>query len=213
MGKDMELEEKKESLAKLREEISRCQKCSLARSRSNTVPGEGNVEAEIMFVGEAPGFNEDQQGIPFCGAAGRFLDELLGSIGANRKDVFIANTLKCRPPENRDPLPEEKEACRPYLDKQIEIIVPKIIITLGKHSTETFLPGVGGITKLRAKLFRRPGNRYFFPLYHPAAALHNGTLRDTLTQDFNKIPEALKKVEAETETALSKNKEKNLKLF
>lgn len=163
-----------------------------------------------MFVGEAPGYNEDQKGIPFCGAAGKFLDELLASIELRREDVFIANTLKCRPPENRDPLPEEKTACRPYLDQQIKIINPKIIITLGKHATETFLPGVGGITKLRAKLFRRPGNCYFFPLYHPAAALHNGALRDTLTQDFNKIPEALKKVEAEAETALTKQQNQTL---
>jgi len=207
----MELEEKQELLAKLREEISMCQKCPLAKSRDRSVPGGGDPNAEIMFVGEAPGFNEDREGVPFCGNAGKLLDELLGSIGLKRSEVFIANTLKCRPPENRDPLPEEKKACRPYLDKQIEIIAPKIIITLGKHSMETFLPGVGGISKLRAKLFRRPGLRYIFPLYHPAAALHNGSLRDTLTQDFNKIPEALKKVEAEAKPAL--NKQQDLTLF
>ena len=207
----MELEEKQKKLSQLRQEISKCQKCPLAKSRTRTVPGEGDPNAEIIFIGEAPGFNEDQQGVPFCGNAGKFLDELLASIDMKREDVFIANTLKCRPPENRDPQPIEKEACRSYLDQQIEIIAPKIIITLGRHSTETFLPGAGGITKLRAKLFRRPGNRYFFPLYHPAAALHNGSLRDTLIQDFNNIPEALKKIEAEAKPALTK--QQNLRLF
>lgn len=207
----MELEEKQKKLAQLREEISKCQKCQLGNSRLNIVPGEGNPNAEIIFIGEAPGFNEDQQGVPFCGNAGKFLDELLESIEMKRGDVFIANTLKCRPPANRDPQPMEKAVCKAYLDQQIEIIGPKIIITLGKHSTETFLPGVGGITKLRAKLFRRPGNRYFFPLYHPAAALHNGSLRDTLIQDFKKIPEALKKIEAEAKPALAN--QQNLKLF
>jgi len=207
----MELEEKKKKLSQLRQEISKCQKCPLAKNRTRTVPGEGNPNAEIIFIGEAPGFNEDREGVPFCGNAGKFLDELLASIDMKRENVFIANTLKCRPPENRDPQPIEKEACRPYLDQQIEIIAAKIIITLGKHATETFLPGVGGITKLRAKLFRRPGNRYFFPLYHPAAALHNGSLRDTLIQDFNNIPEALKKIEAEAKPALAKKE--NLRLF
>jgi len=207
----MRLEEKQKKLAQLRQEISKCQKCPLAKSRSRTVPGEGDPNAQIIFIGEAPGFNEDQQGIPFCGAAGKFLDELLESIEMKRQDVFIANTLKCRPPENRDPEPEEKAACQPYLDQQIEIIGPEIIITLGKHSTETFLPGVGGITKLRAKLFRRPGIRYIFPLYHPAAALHNGNLRDTLIQDFKKIPDVLKKIKAEAKPALEK--EQNLTLF
>ena len=207
----MGLKEKQEKLALLRQEIGGCQKCPLAKSRNRTVPGEGDPNTQILFIGEAPGFNEDQQGIPFCGAAGKFLDELLGSIEMKRQDVFIANTLKCRPPENRDPEPEEKAACRPYLDQQIEIIGPKIIITLGKHSTETFLPGVGGITRQRAKLFRRPGNRYFFPLYHPAAALHNGNLRDTLIQDFKKIPDVLKKIEAEAKPAPTK--QQNLTLF
>jgi len=209
----MGLKEKQEKLALLRQEIGGCQKCPLAKSRNRTVPGEGDPNTQILFIGEAPGFNEDQQGIPFCGAAGKFLDELLGSIEMKRQDVFIANTLKCRPPENRDPEPEEKAACRPYLDQQIEIIGPKIIITLGKHSTETFLPGVGGITRQRAKLFRRPGNRYFFPLYHPAAALHNGNLRDTLIQDFKKIPDVLKKIEAEAKPALEKEEIKQEKLF
>ena len=209
----MGLKEKQEKLALLRQEIGGCQKCPLAKSRNRTVPGEGDPNTQILFIGEAPGFNEDQQGIPFCGAAGKFLDELLGSIEMKRQDVFIANTLKCRPPENRDPEPEEKAACRPYLDQQIEIIGPKIIITLGKHSTETFLPEVGGITRQRAKLFRRPGNCYFFPLYHPAAALHNGNLRDTLIQDFKKIPDVLKKIEAEAKPALEKEEIKQEKLF
>jgi len=165
-----------------------------------------------MFVGEAPGAREDIEGRPFCGPAGKFLDLLLDSIGLRRDDVFIANTLKCRPPNNRDPEPAEKELCRTYLEEQIRVINPKIIVTLGRHSTETFLPGIGGITKLRAKLYRRPTGRYFFPLYHPAAALHNGAMRQTLIDDFAKLPAAIEKVRKETEKEV-KEKTKNLKLF
>ena len=197
-------------MARLCQEMSKCRKCPLGQRRNKIVPGEGNPGAKIIFIGEAPGFNEDCQGIPFCGNAGQFLDQLLASIDLKREDVFIANTLKCRPPENRDPEPLEKKACQPYLDQQIEIIEPKLIITLGKHATETILPGAGGISKLRAKLFRRPGKRYVFPLYHPAAALHNGSLRDTLIQDFKKIPDVLKKIEAETETALKEQQNQTL---
>ncbi|TSC93867.1 MAG: DNA polymerase bacteriophage-type [Candidatus Berkelbacteria bacterium Athens1014_28] len=212
----MNREEKIKKLDELQKEVSGCGKCSLSKTRTQTVFGEGDPDSEIFFVGEAPGYNEDQQGIPFCGAAGKFLDQLLASIELDRNKVYIANTLKCRPPDNRDPEPEEKTACRDYLTQQVEIISPKIIITMGRHSTETYLPGIGGITKTRAKLFRRPNGRFYFPLYHPAAALHNGSLRRTLEDDFKKIPEAIKKVKAELEKVVEKVEEKkvkNLKLF
>jgi uracil-DNA glycosylase len=208
----MDLEEKTSELKEIEREVAKCQKCALYKTRQNTVPGEGNPESNIMFVGEAPGSREDFEGRPFCGPAGKFLDQLLDSIGLRRDDVFIANTLKCRPPNNRDPELAEKELCRKYLEEQIRVISPKIIVTLGRHSTETFLPGIGGISKLRAKLYRRPTGKYFFPLYHPAAALHNGDMRQTLLDDFAKLPAAIEKVREETK---KKGQEitKNLKLF
>lgn len=210
----MDLKETKEKLIKVEKEIANCQLCSLYKTRRNFVPGEGNPHAEIMFIGEAPGAREDQEGRPFCGPAGKFLDQLLDSIGLQRADVYIANTLKCRPPANRDPLPEEKSACRKYLEEQIAVINPKIVVTLGRHSTETYLPGLGGpkgaplggISKLKAKLYHRP-NGYYFPLYHPAAALHNGSMRQVLEEDFAKLPAAIEKVKAE----LSKQKIKKSK--
>lgn len=208
----MDLEEKTRELKKIEREVAKCQKCALYKTRQKTVPGEGNPASDIMFVGEAPGAREDIEGRPFCGPAGKFLDQLLDSIGLRRDDVFIANTLKCRPPNNRDPEPAEKELCRMYLEEQIRVINPKIIVTLGRHSTETFLPGIGGITKLRAKLYRRSTGRYFFPLYHPAAALHNGAMRQVLIDDFAKLPVAIERVRKETEKEV-KEKTKNLKLF
>ncbi len=198
----MDLEETKEQLLKVEREIANCQLCPLYKTRRNIVPGEGNPLAQILFIGEAPGAREDEEGRPFCGPAGKFLDQLLDSIGLQRADVYIANTLKCRPPANRDPLPEEKSACRKYLEQQIRIINPKIVVTLGRHSTETYLPDLGGITKLRAKLYHRANGIYFFPLYHPAAALHNGSMRQTLLDDFAKLPAAIEKVKVE----LSKEK-------
>ncbi|MCX6810420.1 MAG: uracil-DNA glycosylase [Candidatus Berkelbacteria bacterium] len=211
----MDLEKTKEQLINVEKEIASCQLCPLYKTRRNIVPGEGNPHAEIMFIGEAPGAREDECGRPFCGPAGKFLDVLLDSIGLQRADVYIANTLKCRPPANRDPLPEEKSACRKYLEEQIAIINPKIVVTLGRHSTETYLPDLGGITKLRAKLYHRPlghlteeaNGIFYFPLYHPAAALHNGAMRQTLLDDFAKLPAAIKKVKAEIE----KNKRNSIK--
>lgn len=203
----MDLEEKKEQLIKVEKEIASCQLCPLYKTRRNIVPGEGNPHAEIMFIGEAPGAREDEEGRPFCGPAGKFLEQLLDSIGLQRADVYIANTLKCRPPANRDPLPEEKLACRKYLEQQIQVINPKIVVTLGRHSTETYLPGLGGITKLRAKLYHRPNGIFYFPLYHPAAALHNGSMRQTLIDDFAKLPTAIEKVKLE----LSKVKVEKIK--
>lgn len=144
-----------------------------------------------MFIGEGPGFHEDQQGRPFVGAAGKFLDEMLNSIGLQRSDVYITNVLKCRPPNNRDPVPEEVEACRGYLLRQIELINPRLIVTLGRFSLAWFFPR-DSISKVHGSL-RRLGERHFMHLYHPAAALHAGNLRKTITEDFLKIPAALAK--------------------
>lgn len=189
---------KQEKLELLRQEIAQCSKCGLSKTRINTVPGEGNPDADILFVGEAPGANEDKNGIPFCGAAGKFLDEMLSTIGLKREDVFIANTLKCRPPENRDPEESEKELCQGYLQRQFEIIDPKLVVCLGRHSVATFLPGVGTITSLHGKALRRKDGRVYLALYHPAAALHNGGLRQTLIEDFKKIPLILDKINKQT---------------
>ena len=191
------MNEKQIELAKLRDKVLSCKKCSLYKTRNNVVFGEGNPNADILFIGEAPGANEDKQGIPFCGAAGKFLNEMLATIGFKREDVFIANTLKCRPPENRDPEDSEKEVCRPYLEEQFKIIDPKLVVLLGRHSLNTFLPGVGSISTLHGKAMKRMDGRIYLPLYHPAAALHNGSLRQTLIEDFKKITLILKKIKQE----------------
>ncbi len=164
---------------------------------ANFVPGEGNPDADILFVGEAPGQKEDEQGKPFVGAAGKFLAEMLEIIGLKRDDVFITNIVKQRPPDNRDPLPEEITAHWPLLEKQIAIINPKIIVMLGRHSMSRLLPDVGTISKIHGQPFRRKDGRVYLPLYHPAAALYNGGLRDTLIADFKKIPLILKKIASE----------------
>ena len=177
-------------LTELHIEIARCERCAqLARGRTNTVPGDGPDNAKIMFIGEAPGFHEDRQGIPFVGAAGKFLAQLLATIDMKREDVFICNMLKCRPPNNRDPLPQELDNCRPYLDRQMEIIKPKIVITLGRFSMSKFVHGVS-ISKVHGQPFKR-GERLFIPMFHPAAALHQPRYRSLIEQDFLKIPEIL----------------------
>lgn len=201
------LNDKKLDLDKLRQEIAKCFSCPLSKTRNNTVPGEGNPVAEIMFIGEAPGATEDEKGIPFCGAAGKFLDEMLGSIGLGRENVFIANTLKCRPPENRDPEDSEKASCRHFLDRQFDIINPILVVPMGKHAVATFLPGAGGITALHGRVLKRPDGKIYYPLYHPAAALHNGGLRGTLLEDFGKIPAILEKIRANKAKEPDKNKE------
>jgi len=202
-----------EELKKVREEVSGCFKCNLSKGRTLTVPGEGDPNAEIMFIGEAPGTSEDKAGVPFCGAAGKFLTEMLSSIGFSREDVFITNTVKCWPPGNRDPEDEEKAACRPYLDRQLAIIKPKLIVCLGRHSCATFMPGAGSITELHGKAVRRPNGQVYMSLYHPAAALHNGGLRDTLMADFQKIPKILEKIKAEETKTKPKEKMKQEKLI
>lgn len=178
------------TMAQLYEAIKDCMLCPLGETRTNLVLGTGNEEAEIMFVGEAPGYHEDRQGIPFVGPAGQFLDQLLRSIGLQRSQVYIANTLKCRPPENRDPLPEELAACTPYLFKQIEIIRPRIICTLGNHATKTLLRTSSGISQLHGRLIHKEGLAYV-PLFHPAAALHKPPLKAVLIEDFQRLKEHL----------------------
>lgn len=171
--------------------IKACPDCDLCKTRTKAVPGEGSPTAEIMLVGEGPGYNEDQQGRPFVGAAGKFLDELLASIGTRRSEVYITNVLKCRPPNNRDPLPNEVEACRKYLLRQIELIRPRLIVTLGRFSLAWFFPR-DSIGKAHGQL-RRLGNQYLYHVYHPAAALHAGNLRKVIQEDFARIPAALEK--------------------
>jgi DNA polymerase len=191
---------KKEQLEKLNQLMSACSKCSLRKNCSRVVFGEGNPNAEIMFIGEAPGKKEDETGHPFVGAAGKFLSEMLFEIKLKREDVYIANVCKCRPPKNRDPLPDEIETCWPWLLKQIKIIEPKLIITLGRHSMERFLSGQK-ISQIHGTLIikkiSRIGKQNFYILYHPAAALYNGSLRQTLIQDFKKISRVLEKIKKE----------------
>jgi DNA polymerase len=191
MSTDAGTTDKRRGLAMIAKRIAACTDCGLCRGRKNTVPGEGNADADIMLIGEGPGFYEDQQGRPFVGASGKFLDELLAGIGLDRKKVFIANVVKCRPPENRDPQPDEIEACRKHLEEQIAVIEPKVIVTLGRHSMQRYFPGEA-IGKAHGQP-RRKGDQIVVPMYHPAAALHQGSLRRVIEEDFRKLPEFLAK--------------------
>ena len=170
----------------LTKRIKHCTDCPLSRTRTNAVPGDGPSSADIMMIGEGPGFHEDRQGLPFVGPAGRFLNQLITSSGLRRQDVFITNVVKCRPPNNRDPMPGEIQACRKHLDEQIEIINPKVIVTLGRFSMARFIPGQT-IGRVRAKA-RQVEGRTIYPMYHPAAALHNGSLRSVIEDDFRASP-------------------------
>jgi uracil-DNA glycosylase len=184
---------KAERLEQIKADILKNNICpDLAKTATQLVFGDGNADAQIVFIGEAPGKNEDQQGVPFVGAAGKFLDEMLASISLKREDIYITNIVKYRPPNNRDPLPEEKVAFLPYLQEQLEVIAPKIVITLGRHSMDSLLPGLV-ISKVHGQPKRYKGQVYL-PLFHPAAALYNGGLRQTLLDDFAKIPIILKKI-------------------
>jgi len=176
-------------LADLYAEIAQCQRCDLAGSRKLTVPGEGPEDAALMFIGEAPGYHENQQGRPFVGAAGRFLEELLASISMTREQVYIANVIKCRPPGNRDPQVDELAACKPYLVRQIELINPQLIVTLGRFSMTYFL-GKQSISRIHGQPRRKDG-RLILPIFHPAAALHQAKYRSAIEQDFFKIPDLL----------------------
>ncbi len=173
-------------LAEIREEVSTCKACSLCEGRTNVVFGEGNPHARVMIIGEAPGKNEDLQGKPFVGAAGKFLDELLEVAGLKREDVFIANVLKCRPPSNRNPKPEEIEACATFLRQQTQTISPDVIVTLGNFATQFILRTVVGITHLRGTV-QRAGRFLVLPVFHPAAAIYDRSKRDVLLSDFERV--------------------------
>ena len=183
---------KQDSMEVVEAEIRACRKCELWSYRRNTVPGEGNLEALVMFIGEAPGYWEDLKGRPFVGSAGKLLDQMLSKVELSRNNVYISNILKCRPPQNRDPRPIEVKTCTPFLDRQIKIIKPRFLATLGRHSTSYILSKAGfetaeGITKLRGRVYDAVllGSRVFvIPTYHPAAALYNINYRDRLEDDF-----------------------------
>jgi DNA polymerase len=187
----MDASEKRRALALIAKQVAACTDCGLCRGRTNAVPGEGNADADIMFIGEGPGFYEDQQARPFVGASGKFLDELLRSINLDRKSVFIGNVVKCRPPNNRDPQPDEIAACKKYLDAQVEAIAPKVIVTLGRHSMQRYFPGES-ISRVHGQP-RRKGDQVVVPMYHPAAALHQGSLRAVIEADFKRLPDFLAK--------------------
>jgi len=181
------------ALAEVAEEVKGCPKCELARTRTNAVPGDGNPHARIMLIGEGPGHYEDRDGRPFVGNAGKFLNELLGKAGLSRDEVFVTNVVKCRPPGNRDPLPDEMAACAPYLERQIAAIDPEIIVTLGRFSMSRWFPGER-ISKIHGQP-KRDGKRLIVPMYHPAAALHQAALRGAIEDDFAKLPKILADLE------------------
>ncbi len=196
-----------EVLQEVAAQVSACTRCELHFSRKLAVPGEGPANAELMFIGEGPGFHENEQGRPFVGAAGQFLEELLASIGLKRQQVFITNVVKCRPPANRDPQFEELQACNEYLERQVQAINPKVIITLGRLSMARFLPNAK-ISEMHGQAVRVRG-RLVVPMYHPAAALHQPSLRPIVVSDFAKLPEWMAKAgnipEMQTEVSISEN--------
>ena len=176
-------------LTELNAEIEHCKNCELARHRTKVVPGEGPEDAKLLFIGEAPGWNEDQTGRPFVGSAGQYLDQLIGMIGYKRSQVFIANVIKCRPPENRDPMPGEIMACGKWLERQLDLIKPRVIVTLGRFSMAKYFPGET-ISKVHGRS-KRIGGIIYFAMYHPAAALHQGNLRRVIEADILKLPAVL----------------------
>lgn len=189
-----------ETLTQIAREVATCTNCALHQTRKKTVPGDGPANAEIMFIGEGPGFHENEQGRPFVGAAGKFLDQLLAQAGVTRAEVFIGNVVKCRPPENRDPRPDELAACNFHLERQIEAIDPSIIVTLGRFSMNKFMPGAK-ISQVHGKM-QKVGERYVIAMYHPAAALHQAALKPDILADFAKLPGLLQ----EARTALGRKK-------
>jgi uracil-DNA glycosylase family 4 len=197
-------------LEALHERIRVCTLCKLHTGRTNAVPGEGPGQAGIMFIGEGPGFHEDKQGRPFVGAAGQFLEELLASIDLSREQVFITNVVKCRPPANRDPEPEEIEACRGYLDRQIGLIQPKMVVTLGRFSMARYFPNAK-ISQIHGQPKKMDGVIYY-PMYHPAAALHQPSLRRTVQEDMKRIPQLLADIDRLAEEEPPENAEQ-LSLF
>jgi uracil-DNA glycosylase family 4 len=187
-----------EALAALHDRIDVCTACRLHETRTRAVPGDGPVTARIMAVGEAPGENEDRTGRPFVGAAGQLLTRLLQSIGLDRQDIYICNVLKCRPPGNRDPEPDEVSSCAHFLDEQIALIRPDVILLLGRHAVGRLLPGMPGISRIHGERVRR-GDRLYVPLFHPAAALYNASLLRTLEEDMQRVRGYLADAEAERE--------------
>ena len=180
-------------LTELNGEVRVCEKCRLSQSRTLAVPGEGPEDALILFIGEAPGFHEDRQGRPFVGAAGQYLNELLVKAGLRREEVYITNVIKCRPPGNRDPQPDEITACRPYLDRQIDLLRPRLVVTLGRFSMERYFPGAS-ISRIHGQP-KRVGSVIYYPMFHPAAALHQPRWKSLLDEDFARIPGLLGQLE------------------
>jgi uracil-DNA glycosylase len=204
-----------EILEEIARDVDQCTRCVLHHSRKHGVPGDGPADADIMFIGEGPGFHENEQGKPFVGAAGQYLDELLGSIGMSRDDVFIGNVVKCRPPGNRDPQTEELEACSTFLDRQIQAINPKVIVTLGRFSMAKFFP-YAKISQVHGQAMQVRG-RLIVPMYHPAAALHQPSLKTLVESDFQKLPqliaEAAEAPEYIEEQPESRSKPQQLSMF
>ncbi len=193
------------AMAQVAAEIRVCTTCELCRTRTQAVPGEGPATARILLVGEGPGWHEDQQGKPFIGNSGKFLSELLASAGVSREEVFITNVVKCRPPSNRDPMPDEIAACAEFLDRQIAILDPEIVVTLGRFSMARWFPGER-ISRIHGQA-KRDGRRMIVPMYHPAAALHQGALRPVIEEDFARLPKILGEVERFREAEAMKNRE------
>ncbi len=195
-------------LDELRVQVESCRRCPLCDGRTQTVFGVGNPHARVMFIGEAPGKNEDLQGEPFVGAAGHYLNELLGCAGLRREDVFIANVLKCRPPGNRDPRPEEIQTCTPFLREQTRTIDPEVLVTLGKFSTQFVLKTQVGITRLHGRV-QRAGKFFVFPIFHPAAALYDGAKREALENDFVTLGELLHQLDEQKVQAAKAAEQRN----
>ena len=196
-----------DTLKQINCEVAACKDCILSDTRTNTVPGEGPENADIMIIGEAPGFNEDKEGRPFIGAAGRLLSELLANAGFTRGDVYITNTVKCRPPDNRNPLPFEMDQCKKYLERQVELINPEIIITLGRFSFNRFFPDET-IGASRGKLMTQ-GDQKFYPMYHPAAALRQDRFKKLLEEDMMNLRSLLKDISISTASTSSKEESMN----
>lgn len=195
-------------LDELRVQVESCRRCPLCDGRTQTVFGVGNPHARVMFIGEAPGKNEDLQGEPFVGAAGHYLNELLGCAGLRREDVFIANVLKCRPPGNRDPRPEEIQTCTPFLREQTRTIDPEVLVTLGKFSTQFVLKTQVGITRLHGRV-QRAGKFLVFPIFHPAAALYDGVKREALENDFVTLGQLLHQLDEHKAKAAKEAEQQN----
>lgn len=195
-------------LDELRVQVESCRRCPLCDGRTQTVFGVGNPHACVMFIGEAPGKNEDLQGEPFVGAAGHYLNELLGCAGLRREDVFIANVLKCRPPGNRDPRPEEIQTCTPFLREQTRTIDPEVLVTLGKFSTQFVLKTQMGITRLHGRV-QRAGKFLVFPIFHPAAALYDGAKREALENDFVTLGQLLHQLDEQKAKAAKEEEQQN----